>query len=431
MVLFADFHFHSKYSRAVSPEMNLEGLNAGALRKGLGLIGTGDFTHPAWLKELKSKLVEVDGTGFFKLSGSNSPILYTLTAEVATFLPGKRVHHVIHAPSFAAVDQLNEIFCKWGNLAADGRPMFASTSGAAVVEACMSVDKKLLVYPAHAWTPYFGVLGSISGYESIEKGYEDQAKYIYALETGMSSSPDMNWRISSLDKYCLLSNSDAHSNHPWRLGRECNAFNFSRENISYGKLFDAIRNKELAFTVEVDPNYGKYHYDGHRLCKFSCSPAETRKLQGRCPVCKRSLTIGVESRVEKLADRPEGYLPKNAVPFKKVLPLHELVASVYSSALTTNKVMTVAESLITHFGSELHVLLNAPLDEIAKLSHPKIARVVELNREGKLRVKAGFDGEYGVLQLEGELLLEKKEAKEPKEKEGKQLPQKTLGEFSE
>ncbi|MEK6924143.1 MAG: endonuclease Q family protein [Candidatus Micrarchaeota archaeon] len=206
MPLFADFHFHSRYSRAVSPQMNLEGLNEGALAKGLGVIGTGDFTHPTWFKELKEKLVEAEAGLFALASLRSSPVRYTLTAEVASFLGMKRVHHVIHAPGFEQAAQLNDVFSKWGNLAADGRPMFGNTSSAAVVEACMSVDKNILVYGAHAFTPWFGCLGNNGGYDSIEECYEDQAKHIFAFESGMSADPSMAWRMSKLDKYTLLSN---------------------------------------------------------------------------------------------------------------------------------------------------------------------------------------------------------------------------------
>ncbi len=426
---FADFHFHSKYSRAVSMAMNPEGLNEGALQKGLGVIGTGDFTHPAYFKELKSKLVEVGDSGLYKLSTrSQSPVLYTITVEVATFDGPKRVHHVIHAPNLEAAGQLSDVLSKRGNLAADGRPMFASTAGAEIVELCMGVDKRFLIYPAHAWTPWFGVLGSNGGYDSVEACYGDQSKNVFALETGMSSDPAMNWRISKLDKFTLLSNSDAHSNHPWRLGRECNAFSIPPEKLSYQSIYDAIRLKDgLAYTVEVDPGYGKYHYDGHRLCSFSCGPQETAKLNGRCPVCKRPLTIGVETRVEQLADRPVGFLPKNAVPFKKLLPLHELIAAVYSTSLSSQKVMAAGDALMKAFGNELSVLIDVPEAELAKHCHEKIAAAIILNREGKLAVKPGFDGEYGVLQLTAEQKLGEKKERAPREP--KEEPQKTLGEY--
>ncbi|OIO24625.1 hypothetical protein AUJ14_05845 [Candidatus Micrarchaeota archaeon CG1_02_55_22] len=792
--MYADFHFHSKYSRAVSPQMTLEGLNEGARTKGLGLIGTGDFSHPAWFKELKEKL-ESQGNGFYKLKTMpESQILYTLTNEVATFWStpqGQRnVHHVIHAPSLEVVEQLNEVFSKWGNLAADGRPMFARTTGAKLVEACMGVSKDILVYPAHAWTPYFGVLGSKSGYDVVEDCYEDQSKHIYALETGMScydpetevltrdgwkrvadvgksdlvctldsktekivyqkplnlfsysyvgkmyrvktkrvdllvtpnhkllyapcdfrnkpklslkkaedlfgkskrfkkdgiwagSSPDtfvlpgltmrhgsrhysgtrykqpknvpiipwlkffgfwiaegwttnekngryniylansdatllgefelilqefgyhvykylnrgilvlrvsdcqlytylkqfgkasekhvpvdvkslskellqifldyyikgdghkygrsgkglsattssmrlrddlqeialklgisayyklgrkkgtpitslpcargsrylqahdtwvvyfirknlhavlpstikkgaaseswvdyagqvyclevpnhvlyvrrngipvwcgnsdpaMNWRYSKLDRYTLLSNSDSHSNHPWRLGRECNAFNLTQP--SYKEVFETIRTgdaSKLVYTLETDPGYGKYHYDGHRGCKYSCGPAKTRELKGICPICRKPLTIGVESRVEELADRPVGATRKNAIPFKKILPLHELVSASMGVGLQSKAVSREGDKLIARFGTELGVLLDISEEELRKETLPKIADAVMLNRTGSINVKPGFDGEYGVLQLNGA-------ATEDEPVQAQPNGQKTLGEY--
>lgn len=435
--LYSDFHFHSKYSRAVSPQMTLEGLNEGARVKGLGLIGTGDFSHPTWFKELKTKL-DPQGNGLYKLrTMPQSPVLYTITNEVATFWSTpqgtRNVHHVIHSPSLEVAEQLNDVFSKWGNLAADGRPMFAKTNGARLVEACMSVSKDILVYPAHAWTPWFGVLGSASGYDNVEACYEDQSKFVYALETGMSSDPAMNWRVSKLDRYTLLSNSDSHSNHPWRLGRECNAFNLPEP--TYKRIFEAVRTgdaKTLMYTVETDPCYGKYHYDGHRLCNFSCNPAKSRELKGICPVCKRKMTIGVESRVEELADRPVGSTKPNAIPFKKVLPLHELIAAVFGSQVASKPVEREGSKLLARFGSELSVLLDVPRDELAKETLVEIADAIMLNRVGGVPVKPGFDGEYGVPQIgeaKNKAAKTSSAGKQAAAAESKPIGQKTLGEY--
>ena len=400
MRYFADLHLHSKYSRAVSPLMDLPHLAEGAKRKGLQILGTGDFTHPLWVKHLKTYLKD-ESNGLYSFGG----VLFMLTAEVATFKSTpkgvKKVHHVIHAPSFEVVEQLNDVYGKMGNLAADGRPMFGSCSPANLVEKTYEACHDAVIVAAHCWTPYFGIFGSMSGYNSVEEGYEDQAKHIFAIETGMSSSPDMNWRLSKLDKYALMSNSDSHSPYPWRLGRECNAFEFDQP--SFRGIFDAVKahdKKHFLFTVEVDPAYGKYHYDGHRLCNFSSSPAETKKLGGICPVCHRHLTIGVENRVEELADRPLGFTPANAIPFKKILPLHELVAAYRKSALSSKKVMEEADGIITSVGSELGVLLDAPEALLKKKADEGLVAVIMRNREGALKVKPGFDGEYGVLQLD-------------------------------
>ena len=440
-VIFGDFHFHSPYSRAVSPNMSLEGLSVGARVKGLHLLGTGDFSHPTWFGELGSKLEEVEGqSGIFRLKkppAGGEGVLFTLTNEVATFfsMPGgvKKVHHIIHSPSLEIVAQLNEIFSKMGRLAADGRPMFARTSSAELVEKIMSVSKECLVYPAHCWTPHFGALGSISGYNSLQEAYGDQSKNVFALETGMSSDPAMNWRVSSLDNYTLISNSDSHSNHPWRLGRECNAFAFEKEKVTYGKVYNAIRNTasgDFAFTVETFPEYGKYHVDGHRACNFSCPPSKTRELNGKCPKCGRRLTIGVEYRVEELADRSVGFQKPGGVPFKRLLPLHELISTAYSSNLYSKRVEEEANKLLSNFGEELGILLHVPADELKKVAHEKIVELILLNREGRLKIEPGYDGEYGKLVLPEEFILAGKRVRKKSAKVEPSPPgQKVLGEY--
>lgn len=431
MPLFADLHIHSKYAYAVSEKMDLEHISEGAKLKGLGLMGTGDFTHPAWFNELKGKLVEKNGSGLYALRAEenlSNPTLFMLTAEISTIISTpkgvKKVHHVVHAPSLEAAEQLNAVYAKMGNLAMDGRPTLGNCSSAHFAEVTFEACKEAVIVPAHAWTPWFSVFGSMSGYNSLEEAYEDQAPRIFAIETGMSSDPLMNWRISKLDRVALLSNSDSHSPYPWRLGRECNVFELKEK--SFGALFDAVHNKDpkrFLYTLEVDPNYGKYHYDGHRNCAFSSPPAETKKLNGICPVCHRPLTIGVLNRVEELADRPEGFVPPGAIPFKSLLPLHELIAGVLGAQLASKKVMEAGDKLMRAFESELNVLLNVPRDELLKATDERIADAVMLNREGKIKVKAGYDGEYGVPLLGGE--QKAKAEKRPAAARG----QKSLGEF--
>ncbi len=410
MVLFADLHLHSKHSRAVSQSMDLEHLLQGAEKKGLGLLGTGDFTHPLWFAELERKLepAENENAGVYQLKDFSSPVRFVLQTEVSTIYSDKgkvkKIHHLLFAPSLDIVKQLNDVLAKRGNLLADGRPTFGNTTCAELVELCKQLNPQIEVVPAHAWTPWFSVFGSNSGFDSIEEAYGDQSTHVRAFETGMSSSPAMNWRVSALDKYAQLSNSDSHSPYPYRIGRECNAFDFDLQSLSYSALFRAINSKDprrFLFTVEVDPNYGKYHYDGHRNCKFSCPPEESRRLQNRCPVCKRPLTIGVLNRVEQLADRSPGFVPKGAIPFKTLLPLQELVAAVYPSTLLSKKVVQETEKLVSAFQAELEVLLSIPFDDLTKVTNAKLARVILLNREGQLHVKPGFDGEYGILQLKG------------------------------
>jgi uncharacterized protein (TIGR00375 family) len=418
--------------------MSLEGLSSGAKKKGLGLLGTGDFSHPLWFKELKGKLTPVGDTGLFRLRTDANETLFTLTNEVATFFStpqgAKKTHHIIHAPSLEVVEQLNDVYSKMGNLMADGRPMFAKTSNPEFVEKSFEVSKDIMIYPAHAFTPWFGAFGSNSGYDSLEEAYGDQVKRIKALETGMSADPAMCWRMSQLDKFTLISNSDSHSNHPWRLGRECNAFSFAPGELSYAAIRAAIEQKDrdrFLFTVETPPAYGKYHWDGHRLCKFSCSPKESKKLGGKCPVCKQSMTIGVEYRIEELADRPEGFVPPEAIPFKALLPLHELITVLLGGTLSGKKVTLAADKLMAAFPSELDILLYAQATELIKHTDEAIVEAILLNREGKIAVKPGFDGEYGVPQLPDYLKSAKIERKSREKKLGTTIPkvQKSLDDF--
>ncbi|MFH1257961.1 MAG: endonuclease Q family protein [Candidatus Micrarchaeota archaeon] len=414
-LFFADLHLHSKYSRAVSPQMDLEHLQEGGRKKGLQILGTGDFSHPKWLAELKYKLKEAEcKKGLFELKDpSRKGVYFILQNEVATIISTpkgvKKVHHVLLAPDFEIVEQLNDRLSKMGALASDGRPIFGSTSPAMLVEICKQVSKEIEIIPAHIWTPWFSIFGSNSGFNSIEEGYEEQAKHIFALETGMSSDPIMNWRLSQLDKYALVSNSDSHSPHPYRIGRECNAFEFEERELNFENLINAIKQKDgkhFKFTVEVDPNYGKYHYDGHRNCNFSCNPKETLKLKGICPKCKGKLTIGVLSRVEELADREDGFKPKDAIPYKSLLPLQDLVASCFSSPAMSRKVYAETERLMSVFKSEFNLLLEADEPTLRKEMHEKLAAAIIANREGKLVVKAGYDGNYGELQLPSNMVLE-------------------------
>ncbi|MBI5636248.1 DNA helicase UvrD, partial [Candidatus Micrarchaeota archaeon] len=358
------------------------------------------FTHPSYFSQLKAGLEFDEQTGFYKFQ--NYSTLFVPTVEVATFYnDGKkssRVHQVIHAPSLEVCEQISEVLSKRGNLSADGRPMFAKTSLAEMVELILGVSKDCFIYPAHAWTSWFGVFGSKTGFDSLKQAYEDQYKNIFAIETGLSSDPQMNARCSFLDNIALLSNSDAHSPHPWRLGRECNAFNL--RDFSYKGLHKVLKENDktqFLYTVEVDPAYGKYHFDGHRACSFSCSPEQSRKLNGICPVCKKELTIGVEYRVEELADRPKD--AKSLASFKRVLPLHELISALIGSPLSSPKVRAIADNLMPAGATELSVLLDEPKDELLKRADAKVVNVILANREGRIKVKPGFDGEYGVLDL--------------------------------
>jgi len=323
-----------------------------------------------------------------------------LTAEVATYFTfegeTKRVHHVIHAPSFEIVEQVNERLSKYGNLKIDGRPIL-NMSAAELVEILMEISNDIFIYPAHAWTPWMSCFGSKSGFNSIEECYQDQTKHIFSLETGMSSDPAMNWRLSALDKFTLVSNSDSHSPWSWRLGREANVFEL--EKLTYKEIFNAIKSKDrkkFLFTIETSPFYGKYHYTGHRDCRINLHPHDALKLNNVCPKCGKKLTIGVLQRVEELADRPEGFIPKDAIPFKTLLPLYEIISFAWGTGeLYSRKVLQEHDKLIGKFGNELNILLNVPKEELVKVTNEKIADAIIKAREGKVKYIAGVDGQYG------------------------------------
>ncbi|MEM5834965.1 MAG: endonuclease Q family protein [Candidatus Aenigmatarchaeota archaeon] len=404
MRVIADLHIHSHYSRATSKEMNIEELCYYAKRKGINLLGTGDFTHPLWLKEIEEKLIETESNSgiysykgmYFVLSGEVS-LVYTQDKKV------RKVHLVILSKSFDDVKEINEFLEKKTNLKADGRPTI-EISCPEFVEKIIEISRDNFIFPAHAWTPWFGIFGSKSGFDSIKECFQDQEKNIHAIETGLSSDPEMNWRLSSLDRFTLLSNSDAHS--PWssRIGRECNVFEM--KEISYKELIKIIKEKDtkkFLFTIEVDPAYGKYHYDGHRNCNVSLDPKESMKLNNICPVCKKQLTIGVLHRVEELADRPRGFIPKNAIPFIKILPLTELIAKKYKLNLFSKKVFEIEEKFISRFGSELATLLDAKEEELAEVDKNLVDLIIK-NREGKLTIIPGYDGVYGELIIDEKII---------------------------
>lgn len=393
MQIISDLHIHSKYSRATSKQLNIENLEKYAKIKGINLLGTGDFTHPEWIKELKSELAE-DETGILKTKTGFPFILQTEISLIYTDLgKGRRIHNVILAPSFDVVEQITEYFLKHGRIDYDGRPIFKIPCHE-MTESLMNISKDIEIIPAHVWTPWFGLFGSMSGYDDINDAFKDQTKHIHALETGLSSDPPMNWRLSKLDKYALVSSSDLHSFWPWRIGREATIFEL--KELTYKNLINSIRTKEgLKETIEFWPHEGKYHYDGHRNCNVCLSPKESLKNKNICPVCGKALTIGVAHRVEQLADREEGIVPQNAKPFKSLIPLSELIAGVVKSAVATQKVWKCYNELISKFNNELNILLNVREDELKKATTEKIAEIIIKNREGKIKVLPGYDGEYG------------------------------------
>ena len=381
--------------------MNITEIARFAKIKGLNLVGTGDFTHPRWLKELQESLVEINDIGLYKPAHDpESQVHFMITGEVSTvFTVGnetKKIHHVILTPNIETAIQINDRLAKYGSLEVDGRPTLDMTA-AQLVEEVMAVSADNEIFPAHAWTPWFSIFGAFSGFNTVEECYEDMTKHIHALETGLSSDPPMNWRLSALDKYVLVSNSDSHSFWPWRIGREANVFELDR--ISYFEVVDAIRRKDsrrFKFTIEVNPAYGKYHWTGHRKCGVSLPPKEAIKLGNICPVCRRKLTKGVEQRVEELANRPEGFKPENAIGYMHLLPLSEIIASVLGvESLSSQKVWSIYNPLIARFGNEYNVLIDAPFEKLCEVAPPRIAEAIVRVREGRVKVVPGYDGVYG------------------------------------
>jgi len=403
--IIADLHIHSKFSRATSERMDVEEVTRFAQLKGLNLVGTGDFTHPKWFKELGEKLFKAPEEGLYRSAKNpDSPVRYMITGEVSTIFKAdgslKKIHHVILTPSLETAAQISNRLTSYGNLSSDGRPILDMTAPQ-LVEEVMEVSPWNLVIPAHAWTPWFSLFGAFSGFDRVKDCYQDMTKHITALETGLSSDPPMNWRLSALDGITLVSNSDSHSFWPWRIGREANVFEL--EKLTYREVIEAISQKDtrrFKFTIETDPAYGKYHWTGHRNCRVSFPPEKAVELKNRCPVCGRNLTKGVEQRVEELADRPTGYKPKDVPGYLHLLPLSEIISTVLGLAYpSVQKVWDIYNTLISRFGDEYTVLMDASLEEMLGCVGLKIADAVVRVREGKVKVIPGYDGVYGQLVL--------------------------------
>ena len=419
----ADLHIHSRFSRATSQNIDITEITRYAKIKGLKLVGTGDFTHPKWFGELSDDLIEVEDSSLYgSRNHPDSPVRYMLTAEVCTtyYVNGKnkRIHHVIFTPSLETASQISDRLKKYGDLTVDGRPFLEMTS-AQLVEEVMEVSDMNEIVPAHVWTPWFSLFGAFSGFDTIEDCYEDMTKHIHALETGLSSDPPMNWRLSSLDRFTLISNSDCHSHWPWRIGREANVFEFDK--LTYGEVVDTIRKKDskrFKFTIETNPAYGKYHWSGHRKCNISLPPEDAMKYGNSCPKCGRKLTRGVDQRIEELADRPADYVPEDVIGYKHLLPLHEIIKAVIRvSSVATKKVWSIYNPLIKRFGDEYTVLMDAPQEEMEKVVDAKVGDAVVRVREEKARVIPGYDGVYGELVL----FEEEQEVMEPQKPKQKSM----------
>ncbi|MBI2079783.1 DNA helicase UvrD [Candidatus Micrarchaeota archaeon] len=395
MLVIADLHVHSKYARATSPSFDIDGLAEGAKIKGINLMATGDFTHPIYFEHLKQKLVKSEENGLFNYGG----LRFILSVEVSLIYKTneklKKMHHILLAPSFEIAEQINERLKKYGSLSADGRPILSCTSPQ-LVEELMGISKEILIVPAHAWTPHFSIFGSNSGVDSVKEAFEDQADHIYAFESGLSSDPEMNWMISALDKYTIISNSDAHSKE--KLGREANVFDLSE--LSYKSLTTAIKTRKgFVKTYEFYPEEGKYHYDGHRSCKINIPPWESKKYGNICPVCRKKLTLGVLHRVAQLADRKLGFKPENAVPFQRIVPLPTVISKAIGKSESSKLVHEEYNRLILYFGNEFAVY-EAPEEQLRLATSTEISSAIIRVNKGEIKWVPGYDGVFGELVLD-------------------------------
>jgi len=403
-----DLHIHSKYSRACSPALELEGIAKTCETRGIDIVVTGDFTHPKWFESTKDKLVE-DALGLYKLKDESSSTRFLLGTEVASIKKhaGKtrRVHLLLFAPNIGVAEKFNNKLAADGfNLTADGRPILGMPCKD-LLEYMLEVDERMVMIPAHAWTPWFGVLGSKGGYDSLDECFEDLSQHIFAIETGLSSDPLMNWQVPSLDNITLVSNSDAHSLP--KLGREANVMQFEDGvEITYDEIMRVIREgdkEKFLYTIEFYPEEGKYHIDGHRACNFSCHPEETKKYGGICPKCKKPLVIGVMNRVVELAQRSEEeakvFAEKHKIPYKSLVPLQEIIADTVQVGWKSKRVQGMYHDMVSKLGSEFSILTDMDLGKITDAGFENIAGAIDRVRRGNIHIVPGYDGEFGVVKV--------------------------------
>jgi DNA helicase II / ATP-dependent DNA helicase PcrA len=408
----ADIHIHSRFARATSRDLNAPNLHRWSALKGVTVVGTGDFTHPEWLAELKDHLVPAE-PGLYRLKdellrdveadlypGCRNDVRFVLSSEISLIYKKddktRKVHHVIVMPDFDAVDRLNARLDEIGNLKSDGRPILGLDSRD-LVEICLEACEGVLFIPAHIWTPHFAALGASSGFDTLEACFGDMLSHIFTIETGLSSDPPMNWRLSMLDRYAIVSNSDAHS--PQKLAREGTCLN---TDLSFSGMYEALKSNDpvrLEGTLEFFPEQGKYHLDGHRKCGVRWHPSETLAADGLCPECGKKLTVGVLHRVELLADRPEGERPSKARPFESLVPLKEVIGSAMGVGPTSKRVDAVYHRLLGELGPELEILRSVPVEDIAICGEPLVAEGVRRMRVREVTAIGGFDGEYGTIQV--------------------------------
>lgn len=405
-----DLHIHSKYSRSCSRDLELPKIASVCVKKGIDIVATGDFTHPKWFEHIQKELQEVGNTGLFELKNEKNPTRFILGTEISCIYKDKdkcrRVHLLIFAPSLQAVEKINIEFDKRGlNRKSDGRPIIG-LSAKKLLELILRADKRCFMIPAHAWTPWFAIFGSKSGYDSLQECFEELTDQIGAIETGLSSDPTMNHRLEKLDKITLVSNSDAHSLE--KLGREANVFSFAKESeITYDEIKKIIftgDRKKFLYTIEFYPEEGMYQYDGHAVCNVCLSPKQSKKEKNICPKCKKPLTIGVEHRVDDLASREVGKIPwEKFIPHKYIVPLSEILSQILEVGPKSKKVVAEYEHLIKNIGSEFYILVKAGKEEIEKHAHyPELWRAIDNMRTGRVDLSPGYDGVFGKIGLIGE-----------------------------
>ncbi len=398
MKLVADFHLHSRYSRATSSQMDLDLLARWARWKGIDLLGTGDCTHPLWMQEIKQKLRPAEG-GLYEYQG----VKFVLTAEVSNLFTagGKshRIHNLLFLPTIEAAEALNRQLGRHGDLISDGRPMLR-LSARDLVRMTLDVSAEAMVVPAHARTPHISVFGANSGFDTVDECFQDQAKEIFCLETGLSSDPAMNWRLSRLDRYTLISNSDSHSAS--RIGREANVFDCEPSYREIAAILRTQDTKRFLYTIEFFPEEGKYHLDGHRACGTRLTPEETKRMGSRCPACGRKVTVGVLHRVGDLADRAPGHRPANGVPFKNLVPLDQIIAESRGVGVAAKQVEQEYLDLVQRVGTELEILAELPEEVLRKNVSPRLVDGILRVRAAQVKILPGYDGEYGKVEIYGD-----------------------------
>ena len=419
MRFITDLHTHSKYSRACSKYLTPENIGAWCERKGIDIVSTADFTHPLWREKLKKSLEPAE-KGLYKLKKSSplslrgartratrqSQTRFLVSTEVSCIYKRhdktRRVHLCIWMSSLEAAEAFSKKLEDMGkNVASDGRPILGIDSEE-ILKMVLDIDEHAMVIPAHAWTPWFAIFGSMSGFDSLEECFGENAKHIHAIETGLSSDPPMNWQLSALDNIALVSNSDAHSLE--KLGREANVFEF-KKRPDYFDITSAIKNrdkKKFLYTIEFFPEEGKYHMDGHRDCKVCLTPKETKRAKNICPKCKKKLTVGVMNRVSSLTQKQKNTKTKkqkDRIPYKSVVPLQEIVAECFGQGFKTKKVVTMYDKLLSECGTEFEILLDKSIGEIKKVGGEMVAEAIKRMRSGDIFVKPGYDGEFGVVKI--------------------------------